>query len=29
MYKAMLNEQFRNLFDHSWLEKISNERVRG
>ena len=29
MYKAILKEQFRNLFDHTWLDKISNERVRG
>ena len=29
MYKAILKEQFRNLFDHTWLDKISSERVRG
>jgi len=29
MYKVILKEQFRNLFDHTWLDKISNERVRG
>jgi dCTP deaminase len=29
MYKAILKEQFRNLFDHTWLDKISNERVHG
>ena len=29
MYKAILKEQFKNLFDHTWLDKISSERVRG
>ena len=29
MYKTILKEQFRNLFDHTWLDKISSERVRG
>ncbi|HYV99826.1 MAG TPA: hypothetical protein VE862_00085 [Candidatus Acidoferrum sp.] len=29
MYKAILKEQFKNLFDHTWLDKISNERVHG
>jgi dCTP deaminase len=29
MYKSILKEQFKNLFDHTWLDKISNERVRG
>ena len=29
MYKAILKNQFRNLFDYAWLDKISNERVRG
>ncbi len=29
MYKTILKEQFRNLFDDTWLDKISKERVRG
>ena len=28
IYKTILKEQFRNLFDHTWLDKISKERVR-
>jgi len=29
MYKTILKEQFRNLFDDTWLDKISKERVHG
>jgi dCTP deaminase len=29
MYKAILKEQFKNVFDHEWLDQVSAERVRG
>lgn len=29
MYKAMLKEHFKNVFDHAWLDQVSAERVRG
>jgi len=29
MYKTILKEQFKNVFDHAWLDQVSAERVRG
>jgi dCTP deaminase len=29
LYRAVIKEHFRNLFDNDWLDKMSKERVRG